>query len=527
MIRRFWSFVVLTWVATCALALPTFGEDPFKPELSYADGRVTVTFAMTSPDQHIYEDMLQCSLGMPLAKPTESALDADGRVIYEGIASFTWSLSPGQVFTLDYQGCDATQCYMPQSRTFAVTAAGGILEGDETKALTVEPQPAPLPEEFIETPQEAPAELPAQAWVMRRQTGFVPAEDFVDFLKNQSEAVPFLDDPQAWVARNGFWWLLVVVFVGGLALNLTPCVLPMMPINLAIIGAGAVGGSRLRGALRGGAYGLGIAIAYGVLALIPVLTGTAFGTIQSAWWFNAAIAVIFVLLALALFDVFMIDFTRFTGQGSGKQGTWAAFIAGAISAVLAGACVAPVLIAVLLLTSDYVAAGNYLALLLPFVLGLGMAAPWPIAGAGLSFLPKPGAWMVWVKRIFGLVVLLFALYYGWTAWKVWQSAHQEASASEAMAANIVQVDGADLGALEAAIALARAEGRPVLLDFWGTACKACDEMDAKTFPKEAVQQELTRFTFIKVRMDLADKRIKPTQERFGILGLPTYIVIDE
>jgi thiol:disulfide interchange protein len=100
-----------------------------------------------------------------------------------------------------------------------------------------------------------------------------------------------------------------------------------------------------------------------------------------------------------------------------KQGTVAAFVAGAVSAILAGACVAPILIAVLLLTTDYVAEGAYWALCLPFVLGLGMAAPWPIAGAGLTFLPRPGAWMVWVKKIFAVIVLLFAGYYGWTAVK--------------------------------------------------------------------------------------------------------------
>ena len=81
-------------------------------------------------------------------------------------------------------------------------------------------------------------------------------------------------------------------------------------------------------------------------------------------------------------------------------------------------------------------------------------------------------------------------------------------------------------AIEAAIAEARAEGKPVLLDFWGPACKACDQMEASTFTEPAVQEELKRFEVLKVRMDLADKAIRPTQERFGIQGLPTFIVIE-
>ena len=482
-------------------------EDPFRPEMAFREGVVSATFSMMRPDQHLYDDMLVCSLGEPLTKPERPSKDCDGRVIYEGLAEFAWHARPGQVFTLEYQGCDAAQCYMPQSLTFTVTAEGTVVEGAEPQTPAgnpaAEPPPPPVPAVRIQ----------------RSASGFLAPKDFLAFLRGapvetsaNAEAGSFLEDPRGWVQAHGLWLLVAMVFLGGLALNLTPCVLPMMPINLAIIGAGAVGGSRLRGATRGGAYGLGIALAYGALALIPVLTGAAFGAIQSAWWFNAAIAGVFVVLALALFDVIMIDFTRFSGTGSGRQGAAAAFFAGAVSAVLAGACVAPVLIAVLLLTADYVAAGAYWALCLPFVLGVGMAAPWPIAGAGLSFLPKPGAWMLWVKKAFGVVVLLFALHYGWTAVRALLP-------SEGL-------DGADLPAVEAAIAAAQAKGNPVLLDFWGPACKACDEMEAKTFPDPAVQQELKRFTLLKVRMDLADRAIRPAQARFGIRGLPTYLILE-
>ena len=208
----------------------------------------------------------------------------------------------------------------------------------------------------------------------------------------------------------------------------------------------------------------------------------------------------------------MIDLTRFSGPGSGRKGAAAAFVAGAVSAVLAGACVAPVLLAVLLLTADGVAQGAWWMLCLPFVLGVGMALPWPIAGAGLAFLPKPGAWMAWVKKGFGVVVLLFALHYGWLAVRGFLPAEG--------------LDGADLPAIEAAVAQARAEGKPVLLDFWGTACKACEEMEAKTFPDPAVQKELGRFVLLKVRMELTDRAIRPTQERFAVKGLPTYVVIE-
>ena len=128
--------------------------------------------------------------------------------------------------------------------------------------------------------------------------------------------------------------LLLLILFGGLALNLTPCVLPMIPVNLLVIGKSAV---------RGLLYGLGIAMAYGALGVAAAVGGLAFGTIQSSPWFNAAVAAVFVALALSLLGVFRIDF-------SARRFKAGAFLMGVLSAILAGACVAPILVSVLLLT---------------------------------------------------------------------------------------------------------------------------------------------------------------------------------
>lgn len=486
-------------------------DDPFFPDLTYADGLLTVTFDLNDPGEHIYDDMLLCSLGDALTKP-EPVPDPDGRPAYEGTAVFVWEAKPSTTFTLEYQGCTDGQCLFPQTRTFSVTADGLVIEGGLPTAASATPGAAPA----------APAATLDFPVAERTLTGYVEAEEFNGFLRGTRERT-FADDPLAFVREHGMLAFVLLVFLGGLLLNLTPCVLPMIPINLAIIGAGAAGGSRLRGALRGGAYGFGIAVAYGLLALIPVLTGAAFGVIQSAWWFNAAIAVVFVLLALALFDVFMIDFTRFSGPGSDRKGGLAAFVAGAVSAVLAGACVAPVLIAVLLLTSAYVAEGTYWALCLPFVLGLGMALPWPIAGAGLSFLPKPGAWMVWVKKIFGVIVLLFALYYGFVAYR----ALFPATGSDEALAGAVEADASDPASVQKVLTEAKAAGKPVFVDFWGPACKNCELMEATTFRDADVQKTLEDCIVVKIRMDLADtERIETVRRAYNIQGLPTYLIID-
>ena len=198
--------------------------------------------------------------------------------------------------------------------------------------------------------------------------------------------------------------ILFIVLLGGLALNLTPCVLPMVPINLAIIGAGAKAGSKQRGFLLGLVYGAAMALVYGVLGLIVILTAGTFGTLNASPWFNLGIAVLFVMLALAMFDVILIDFSNLARgpDTQGKRGSLPlAFTMGAVAALLAGACVAPVVIQVILFSSSLYAGGTTLALALPFVLGLGMALPWPLAGAGMASLPRPGAWMVRVKQAMG------------------------------------------------------------------------------------------------------------------------------
>ena len=150
--------------------------------------------------------------------------------------------------------------------------------------------------------------------------------------------------------------ILVIVFLGGLALNLTPCVLPMIPINLAIIGAGARAGNKRRGFALGATYGAAMAIAYGVLGLVVILTAGSFGTINASPWFNVAIAVLFVFLGLAMFDVVTLDFSRFSSgiqfKSESRGSLPLAFGMGAVAAILAGACVAPVVVQVVLFASN-------------------------------------------------------------------------------------------------------------------------------------------------------------------------------
>ena len=318
--------------------------------------------------------------------------------------------------------------------------------------------------------------------------------------------------------------MLLLAILGGVMLNLTPCVLPLLPVNLAMIGAGqASGNGKFTRVWHGMAYGAGIMITYGLLGVISVLMGTTFGGIDSSWIFNAAVAVIFITLALAMFDLFSIDFSSLGSSIRLPQSAHfgGIFLMGALSAVLAGACVAPVLAAALVQAAKMVAHGDYYGLALPFALGFGMALPWPVAAAGIGLFPKPGRWMMRVKQILGVFILGLAAYYGWTAWTLFADGRAEAAGI----ASAQETSGA-AAEINAALKESAATGRPVLLDFTAAWCKNCKAMDLSTFQDPEVKAAMDGMIFLKVH---ADKPSAPEtaalMKLFEVPGLPAYRII--
>ena len=433
-------------------------------------------------------------------------------------AIFSWkpAAEGAAAFHVQYWGCNDEVCFIPQTKVVALEAVEKVprLKKDEGEILS-----------------DWQRELESFQ-VKESEAGYMKAAPFLRFLdraeSGETDEVSgirlFLTDPVAFVRESGLVWTIIFILLGGLALNLTPCVLPMIPINLAIIGAGAQAGSKGRGFALGAAYGLGITLVYGLLGALVVLTGSQFGTIQSNPWFNLVISLIFVWLALAMFDVFHLDLSRFQskmGGGQQKQGSFlVAITMGSVAALLAGACVAPVVIAVLLLATSVGPAG----LVLPFVLGFGMALPWPFAGAGLSFLPKPGKWMEYVKYGFGVGIIFFALYYGHLSYRAFRPAN---ITEQGEVEGHILVNGASNTGWADALKQAHAAGKPVFIDFWASWCKNCKAMDRTTFKDEMVKARLKGYTFIKyIAEDPLNPKTKAVMEHFGVQGLPTFTVLE-
>ena len=393
-----------------------------------------------------------------------------------------------------FQGCDDSICFLPESKEF-------LLGGQKTGG-------------------EKTAKIQNSKFKIQNLNNFDIVGSGSGYLKPK-EFIQFIDDVESGKKEEKKTGFLLIIFIllGGLALNLTPCVLPMIPINIAIIGAGAQASSRKRGLALGGAYGLGIAVTYGVLGLAVVLTGSKFGAINSSAWFNFAIAILFVFLALAMFDILQIDFTKYqtklSGSGIKKGSFFAAYFIGSVAALLAGACVAPVVIYVLVFSANIYSDGNIAALFLPFLLGLGMGLPWPFVGAGLSFLPKPGAWMARVKYVFGVFIIVFALYYAWIGYGILKPSK-----------NVETYSSGWETSLSVAFEKAKKENKLVFIDFWATWCKNCTAMDKTTFKNPEVIQKLEKYIKVKYQAEKPDESpAKEVLDSFSVKGLPTYVIL--
>ncbi len=507
------------WILLCVSLLGSMtarANGPFEPVVSLetTSGVSVVQVQIRVPPGHmLYADALQVEVDRarltPLDVPRPSRIHDplldEEKDVYQAdfLARYRLDGLPtgGTTLTLSWMGCDDALCYPPESREYRLGKEGVV-------AL----EPAEEPEESDRGAWRQAAE---QFDVVARGSGFMGREAFLAFLDEggRGEAEPIEEaKPQA---ERGMFAALLLILLGGLALNLTPCVLPLIPINLAIIGAGARAGSPRRGFLLGGLYGAGMAVAYGLLGIVVVVTGSTFGALNASSSFNIAIAIVFLVLGVALFDVIQIDLSRF--RGPGKSGAQAAtgparwvgvFFMGAMAALLAGACVAPVVISVLVWAGTLYGDGAVYGLFLPLLLGIGMALPWPFAGAGLSFLPKPGRWMVVVKHAFGVLVLGMAAYYGWEGYRLLRGGNTSA------------------GEFAAALNTAAAAGKPVLLDVGASWCKNCRVMESTTFEDPGVQERLRDFSVIHYRAEQPEAEpARAILKAFDVRGLPTYLVL--
>lgn len=209
---------------------------------------------------------------------------------------------------------------------------------------------------------------------------------------------------------------LLVLFVAGVGTSLTPCIYPMIPITVGVLGgAGAAARSRSRVVALTLAYVAGFALVYALLGLLAGLTHTIFGTVSSNRWAYLVVANILLAAALAMFDVIPVRLPAWLlGWAAARRAGSIAgtFVMGGASGVIAAPCGAPAFAAVIawIGVSQHAVWGFVSAL----VFSLGMTAVLVVAGlaaGALAALPRSGVWMLWVKRVAAVVILIMAEYY--------------------------------------------------------------------------------------------------------------------
>ena len=328
--------------------------------------------------------------------------------------------------------------------------------------------------------------------------GLMSESDFLAFLGGSEQTSPFVGRSTLVIA--------LLILLGGMLLNLTPCVLPMIPVNLLIIG---------RSFRRACVFAVGLVLGYGLLGVAASLFGFVVSDLASSPAFGLVFAGVLVVLALAQFGVFDFHLLRRKGfvNPDGGIPLHGVFVMGLVNAVFAGACIAPVLVAVMALTAERVAAGESFAAGYPFLLGLGLALPWPFVGAGLKVLPKPGSWMTAVNRILGVLVLLTACWYGWQGVR----GLMFRGGSAAGGAQELTVESFDLAKLP--------HDKPVLVDCWASWCKNCGAMNVRIARSVAIQKALEKYHVVRLQAeDLRALRAKPGFE--SVKGLPAFLIFE-
>jgi thiol:disulfide interchange protein DsbD len=354
-------------------------------------------------------------------------------------------------------------------------------------------------------------------------------------------------------ASSGLPLTLLVLFLGGLALNLTPCVFPLIPITLGFF-AMQSDGRRSRRLALSSMYVLGIVVTYSILGVLAALGGKMFG----AWLQLPAVLIGFALLMLVLassmFGAFEIQPPRWiANQSQGRAGLAGALSMGLVIGIVAAPCVGPVVISLITLVAqlgDPLLGGVMFA-----ALAFGLGFPYLVM---LNALPRPGEWMVTVKKGMGLVLIAMAFYFlrpivGDTVFQYGVAASLLIGAafllvSRAKGARVMrlaigilllvsgvafaiprkQVAGATWAKYDAgALAAARTTNKPVVIDFYADWCLPCKELDEKTFTDPRVRAELDRFVRVKADLTAAnDATTKRLTKEYAILGVPTLVFLD-
>ena len=362
--------------------------------------------------------------------------------------------------------------------------------------------------------------------------------------------------------KNGILLGLIFVFLGGLALNLTPCVYPLIPITIGFFGGQSEGNTR-RLAMMGVFFVIGLAVTYSVIGVITALTGAVFGALLQNPVVIIFVALILVGLSLSMFGVyeFKLPDKWVAKAGGAKGGYFGAFFMGLTMGIVAAPCIGPFVLGLV----TYVAAKQdaLFGFIMFFVLALGLGTPYlflAIFSGKIKNLPRAGEWMQAVEHIFGLILIGMAVYfllplfpkeisgYILPVYMILAGIYLLFFEKKAKNIKIFQTIKILFSIIIIGIAvyilipterneinwqpyseaaLAKIDGKGAIIDFYADWCIPCKELDALTFSDETVIRESKKFETYKADMTKSlSPEVSALREKYKIVGVPTVLILN-
>ena len=370
-----------------------------------------------------------------------------------------------------------------------------------------------------------------------------------------------------------------LVFLAGVLTSFTPCIFPMIPITLSILGHDAETKNRTQNVLRSIFYVLGIALTYATLGSIAALTGALFGKALANKYVISSLVVLFVLMAISMWGFFEIQVPAFIRNkfGTGKShGYFGALIMGLVAGIVASPCVGPVLVSILSFVSSTQSVWLGFTLLFTFAIGLGLI--FIVLGFSshlIKKLPRSGPWMDLVKFLLGLLMIGAAFYYlqfvlDFKYWVIvlglslmaisfWKGAFNykkrhplkqglalacfifsttlallavfkidyvkplfNESISTEKQNNVIQWIPYSEKILQQAVS----QSKPVLIDFFAEWCAACHELEEKTYTEPEFIELSKQFVLVKVDATEDTDEVQKILTQYNIKGLPTVVFVN-
>ena len=418
---------------------------------------------------------------------------------------FVQKAEQGIRLELDLQGCaDGGICYPPMTYQYFLAAPGVKV--------------APIPDTDL---RPSSGSVNTQSMSL---AGLWSGRDDISSIKSYLENADLA-------------YLLLGFLLLGVALAFTPCVLPMLPILSSIVlgKQGDLPIGKVRSAYLALAYILGMALLY---ALAGILTAALGSGVQRALQSPIALMIfsgLLLFLAGSLFGFYELRMPQAwqnkVDQMAGRQkggSLFGAFALGAISTLVASPCITAPLASVL----GFVAQTGSMMLggALLFVMALGMGLPLLLIALGArSVIPSAGAWMVWLQRALGVMLVLLAIWIVWPAFSMLRGETDPQNSSrleKRISPNLVFQVVRSPEELQSILQKAQENKKLVLLDFYADWCISCKEMEAITFTNPEVAKEMSRFVLVQVDVTVNNSSTQALLKQYGLFGPPAILLFN-